>query len=155
MIILNRIGALMLLSLIILIVLLVLSRISVSSMMPLAGIILFAEDVVYRIARYNPQNDKFLSVIHWSGGGSFFFLPAWLCAVVGLIYAIFHWNILIAYGAALCLTDVAFRLRRAQVDRTVLLKALIDWRLGGLFFVIPLWVAGLLLIIIVGAVHRK
>jgi hypothetical protein len=155
MIILNRIGALMLLSLIILLVVMVLSRVPVSSMMPLAGTVLFVEDVAFRIVRYDPQNDKFLSAIHWSGGGSFFFLPAWLCAVIGLIYAILSWNILITYGAALCLTDVATRLRRAQVDRTPVLKAIIDWRLGSILVVIPLWAAGLLLILFAGMVHRK
>jgi hypothetical protein len=148
MIIFNNTGLLMVFAAGVVGLLLVLVGVPMRSAIALGGTLLFIEDVVYRVVRYNPADDKLLSALHWGAGGSFFFIPVWLCALALRVNGILGWNIYITGGAVLCLADIALRVRRAQLDKTPPLKALVDWRLGGLLWVIPLWVAGLVVIVV-------
>lgn len=105
------------------------------------GLIVFLMDLGVRFWLCRPPQDHLLFLLSDIGGGQLLCLPLWLWAVVVSIAILMQSKLLVPFGMALCLADLVYRLRSAQVKQRAVLSALITSR----GFFMPLWLlAGLL-----------
>ena len=107
------------------------------------GLILFLMDLGVRFWLYRPPQDHLLFLLSDTGGGQLLCLPLWLWAAVVSVAMLMQSKLLVPFGMALCLADLVYRLRSAQVKQRPVLSVLITSR----GFFMPLWLLTGLLVL--------
>ena len=110
------------------------------------GVGLFIVDIGWRLWRARPKRDRFSALVVGEAGGAFFYLPVWVWAVLVIVSQVVDIHIVTLMAATALVFDVAQRAWRARLNRSNLLKALVDPKLDSIFLVIPLWIAAVVVL---------